>query len=67
MRVHVLKLNKGLRFSQKPVNINVSISATPKLALALASRYNCNGSLSYVNIYAKFHERGSDGDPCSQT
>ena len=39
---HVLKLNKGLLFVQIPVNINVSRSAAPKLALVQASRYMCD-------------------------
>ena len=42
MGVHVLKLNKVPLFAQKPVNINVARSAAPKLALVLASRYNCD-------------------------
>ena len=29
-------------FAQKPVNINISRSAAPKLALVPASRYNCD-------------------------
>ena len=44
MGVYVLKLNKGLLFAKKPMNIsfNVSRSAAPKLALVPASRYNCD-------------------------
>ena len=38
MGAHVLKLNKGLLFTRKPVDIIVSRSAAPKLALV--SRYN---------------------------
>ena len=53
MGVHVLKLNKGLRFARKLVNITVSKCAAPKLALVPASR--CDVKLSYVNVCAKFH------------
>ena len=43
-RAHVFKLNKVARFSRKPVNINVSRSAVPQLALVPASRYYCGGA-----------------------
>ena len=36
------KLIKGPLLSRKSVNINVSRSAAPKLALVPASRYNCD-------------------------
>ena len=39
---HVLKLNRGLLFARKLVNINVSMSADQKLALVSASHNNCN-------------------------
>ena len=39
MGAHDLKLNKGPLFALKSVNINVSLSAAPKLALVPASRY----------------------------
>ena len=43
MGAHVSNLNKGLLFAKKTEkNINVSMSAAPKLALLLASRYNCS-------------------------
>ena len=42
MRAHDLKLNKGLRFARKLVNINVSKSAAPELAIVPASRYKCD-------------------------
>ena len=42
MEAHVLKLNKVPLFCRKLVNINVSGSAAPKLALVSASRYNCD-------------------------
>ena len=41
MGTHVLKLNKVPVFARKPVNINVSGSASPKLALVPASRSKC--------------------------
>ena len=39
---HVLKLNKVPLFAKKQVNVNVARSAAPKLAIVLASRYNCD-------------------------
>ena len=42
MGAHVLKLNKVPLFAKKPVNVNVARSAAPKLAIVLASRYNCD-------------------------
>ena len=49
------KINKVPLFALKSVNINVSLSAAPKLALVQASRYYCNVSSSYHNVFAKFH------------
>ena len=40
MGAHDFKLYKVPLFAQKPGNINVSMSAAPKLALVPASRYN---------------------------
>ena len=40
MGAHVLSRNMVLLFAQTLVNINVSGSAAPKLALVPASRYN---------------------------
>ena len=51
----VLKLNKVHLFAHKPVHINVSGSAAPKLAFMPASRYNCDVNLPYVNVCAKSH------------
>ena len=51
----VLKLNKGIIFARKPMNINVSRPTALKLALLPASRYNCDVKLSKVNVGAKFH------------
>ena len=39
---HDFKHNKVPLFAGTPVNINVSRSAAPKLALVPASRYNCD-------------------------
>ena len=39
---HDFKLKKVLLFARKPVDINVLRSATPKLALVPANRYNCD-------------------------
>ena len=55
MGAHDIKLNKVSLFALKSVNINVSLSAAPKLALVPASRYNCNVNWSYYNVCAKFH------------
>ena len=42
MGAHDFKHNKVPLFALKPVNINVSRSASPKQALVPASRYNCD-------------------------
>ena len=42
MVAHDFKLIKVPFFSRKSVNVNVSLSAAPKLALVPASRYNCD-------------------------
>ena len=42
MGAHDFKLIKVPLFSRKSVNINVSLSAVPKLALVPASRYYCD-------------------------
>ena len=41
MGAHDFKLNK-VSFSLKSVNINVSRSAAPNIALVPANRYNCD-------------------------
>ena len=56
MEAHYFKLNKVLLFARKPVNINVSRSAAPKLALVPANRYNCGVKYSNFNVCAKFHK-----------
>ena len=57
MGAHDFKLNIVSLFfsSKKTVNINVSLSAAPKLALVPASRYYCDVNCSYRNVCAKFH------------
>ena len=53
---HDFKLNKVPLFSRKSVNVNVSLSAAPKLALVPESRYYCDVNNSYLNVVAKFHK-----------
>ena len=53
MGAHDFKLNKVPLFALKSVNITVSLSAAPKLAIA--SRYYCDVNWSYHNVWAKFH------------
>ena len=55
MGAHDFKLNKVPQVSRKLVNINVSLSAAPKLALVSASRYYCDVNLSNHNVYSKFN------------
>ena len=63
MGAHDFKLNKVPLFSLKSVNINVSRSAAPKLALVPANRYDCDicsrHILMSVPSLNRF-ERGSD-------
>ena len=55
MGANDFKLIKVPLFSQKSVNINLSLSAAPKLALVPASSYNWDVNWSYHNVYTKFH------------
>ena len=55
MGANDFKLNKVPFFSRKTVNINVSLSVAPKLALVPASRYYCDVNWSYHNVCTKFH------------
>ena len=55
MGAHDFKLIKVSLFPQKSVNINVSLSATPKLALVPASRFYWDVNRSNQNVCAKFH------------
>ena len=54
MGTHDLKYNKVPLFARTSGNINISMSAAPKLALVPASRYYCDVTLSYHNACAKF-------------
>ena len=56
MGAHDFKHNKMPLFALKSVNINVSLSAAPKLALVPESRYYCDVNLSRHNVCAKFHK-----------
>ena len=47
--VHDFKLYKGPLFACKPVNINVSRSTAPKLALVTVSRYYCHVNLNVIS------------------
>ena len=55
MGTHDFKYNNVPRFARKPGDINVSMSAAPKLALVPASHYYYNVTWSYRNVGAKFH------------
>ena len=55
MEAHDFKLNKVPFPALTSLNINVSRSAAPKLALVPASRYNCNVNESNLNVRVKFH------------
>ena len=66
MEAHDFKYNKvPLFFARKPANINTSMFAAPKLALVPVSRYYCDVTWSYHNVWPSFIkiERGSDRDP----
>ena len=55
METHDFKYKKVPLFARKTGNINTSMFAAPKLALVPASRYYCDVTWSYHNVYAKFH------------
>ena len=55
MVAHDFKLIKVHLFALKSANINVLLSAAPKLDLVPASRYYCDVTWSYHNVCAKFH------------
>ena len=55
MGAHDFKLIQVPLFALKSVNINVSLSAAPKLALVPASRYMCDVKQSNIKVCAKFH------------
>ena len=52
---HYFKYNKVPLFGKKTGNINTSMPAAPELALVPASRYYCDVSWLYHNVYAMFH------------
>ena len=54
-RAHDFKLNKVLFTALKSVNINVSRSVAPKIALVPANRYYCDVKELNLNVCAKFH------------
>ena len=54
MGPHDFKYNNVPLFARKPGDINILMSAAPKLALVPASRYNCDITWSYHNVCAKF-------------
>ena len=62
---HDFKNNNVPLFARKPGDINISMSAAPKLALRQTSRYYCDVTWSYHMYVPSFIkiERGSDGDP----
>ena len=55
MGTHDFKYNNVPFFAKKIGNINTSMFAAPKLAFVPASRYYCDVTYSYNNVYAKFH------------
>ena len=55
MGAHDFKLNKVPFSALKSVNINISLSVAPKLALVPASRYYYDVNWSNHNVCAKFH------------
>ena len=55
MRAHDFEYSKGPLFGRKTGKINTSMSAAQKIALVPTSRYYCNVTWSYQNVYAKFH------------
>ena len=55
MGTHDFKFNKVPIFAKKSGNINTCMFAAPKLALVPASRYYCDVTWSYQNVYAKLY------------
>ena len=55
MGTHDIKYNNVPVFARKQRDINISMSAAPKLALVPASRYYRDVTWSYHNVCAKFH------------
>ena len=55
MGAHGFENNKVPLLVEKTGKINTSMSAAPKIALVPASRYYCDVTFLYHNVYAKFH------------
>ena len=55
MGSHDFKYNNVPLFTLKPGDINILMSAAPKLALVPSSRYYRDVTWSYHNVCAKFH------------
>ena len=55
MDTHDFKNNKVPLFARKAGNINTSMSTAPNLALVPASRYYCDVTWSYHNVFVKFY------------
>ena len=55
MGAHDFENNNVPLFGPKTGKINTSMSAAPKLALVPASRFYCDVTWSYHNVYAKFN------------
>ena len=55
MGAHDFKLYNVPLFARKPLNFNVSRSASPKLALGPASFYMCDVKQSNLKVCAQFH------------
>ena len=55
MGTHDFKYNKAPLFGRKTGNINISMSAAPKLALVPANSYYCDVIWSYRNVCVKFN------------
>ena len=55
MGVHDFENNNVPLFGRKTGKSSTSMSAAPKLALVPPSRYYCDVTWLYNNVYAKFH------------
>ena len=55
MGTHDFKYSNVPLFARKPGDINISMYASPKLALVPASRHYRDVTWSYHNVCAKFH------------
>ena len=55
METHDFENNNVPLFGRKTWKINTSMSAAPELALVPTSRYYCDVTWSYHNVYSKFY------------